>query len=48
MVAALDAQTNHTWEELMQMRYGRLLKLNVDLREHLNRRQEALDQGRRQ
>jgi len=46
MVAALDAQTNHSYGELMAMQYKRLLILNLDVREHLNRREEQMEQAR--
>jgi hypothetical protein len=43
MVAALDDATGVSYTELRQMEYAELLQLNLDVRAHAERKQEALD-----
>jgi len=44
-VAFLDEQTGHSYGELMQMRYGDFLILNLDTQAHLRSKQKAIEEA---
>lgn len=44
MVAALDDATGVAYTELLEMEYAELLQLNLDVRAHAKRKQDALEE----
>lgn len=45
MVARLQGETGHSYDELMAMEYGAVLTMNLDVLANANDREEALDQS---
>lgn len=44
MVAALDDATGVSYTELLEMPYREVLRLNLDVRAHSEKKKEALDE----
>lgn len=44
MIAALDDATGVPYTDLQEMHYGDLLRLNLDVRTHSERKREALEE----